>query len=351
MTRKILFFLLLTSTSCASIYRFSVDVQEPASVTLPVSAQNVLVLNSTVTPPENYGIDRMLDGHSIPTDYPLSMDSMAWSAIDELSSVLNASHFFKTISIYRQPVRSDTEWLSRADLSPATQSDFYEADNYDALLVIDRLLLSVDEKAKRINTEYLASEPSAYVDLRADGILTCSMYVYGKERPITTFNVTDSVFMKSIVENDSIVLLTKVPEYMLDELSRKMGNHAATYFIPTWKTTERILFTGYRSRMQEAASYASNRQWTNAEAIWSTEMEKATKPFDKAKIAFNLAVANEMQDKIDRALEWAQQAKEYLESIDSKSDSQETELTNQYISALEQRIQHNHLLDLQWGKE
>jgi isochorismate synthase EntC len=58
-----------------------------------------------------------------------------------------------------------------------------------------------------------------------------------------------------------------------------------------------------------------------------------------------------MQDKFDSALTWAQTAKEYLEKTNQKSDSKKVVLTNTYISELEQRIQNNRLLDLQWGKE
>jgi len=352
MDRKSLFFLLLIFSSCSSIYRFSVDIQEPALVTLPVSAQNVLILNNTVAQPINFGIERTIDGQSIRQDYPLSLDSMAWAAIEEISVVLNESNFFKTISIYRQPIRTDNEWLSRVEtISPEVQSDFYNTENYDALLVIDRILFSINENVKSIKTGYSSPEATAFVDLRADGAITCSMYVPGREKPLTTFNVSDSLFTKSVVENDSVALFTKIPEYILDELSRRIGNQMATSFIPTWKTSDRVLFTGYSSRMQEATGYAADRQWKKAESIWTAEIERVAKPGDKAKIAFNLAVINEMQDRVDSALAYAEKAGKYMESIDQNKNSQQIEITNQYISELKQRIQHNQLLDLQWGKE
>jgi hypothetical protein len=103
--------------------------------------------------------------------------------------------------------------------------------------------------------------------------------------------------------------------------------------------------------MQEAAGYAANHQWTNAESIWTAEIEKKTKPTDKAKIAYNLAIANEMQDKLELALQWAQNAKDYFKSADPYKNAQEIEITDKYIAELEQRIQNNRLLDLQWGKE
>jgi len=350
MNKSILFLLLLTCSSCSSLYKFSIDVQEPAPVTLPVSAQNVLILDNTTVQPKNYGINRAFNGQSLPTDYPLSLDSTVWSATDEIAGVLSDSHFFNTIAVYKEPLGLKTEWLSVNALSSEEQSDFYDNENYDALLVIDRLLFSVNENVKKMQSYSYSDQTAGFVDLRIDGVLTCSMYFHGKEKPLTTFSVSDSLFVKSIIEGDSITFFKGIPEYVLHELSRQLGDQAAKRFIPTWNTVERILFTNYSARMQEATGYAANRKWANAESIWNTELEKRTKPLDKAKISFNLAIANEMQDKLDSALEWAQKAKGLLNGK-QYDDLQETDLVNKYISELGRRIQNNRLLDLQWGRE
>ena len=348
---KVLFFVLLTCSSCSSIYRFSVDIQEPALITLPISAQNVLILDNAITQPENDGVERTSTEQSIHTKYSLSLDSMVWTAIDEIAAVLDESHFFNTIAIYRKPLRTDTEWQSIHELSKEEQSDFYDTENFDALFVIDRLLFSVNEEIEKIQTGISFSELKALVDLRADGMITCSMYLYGKEKPLTTFTVSDSLFANYMIVADSTTLFKVIPEYALNELSRMLGNNVAKHFIPTWKMSERILFTGYNSRMQEATSYAADHQWAKAESIWTAELGKRNRPTDKAKITFNIAVANEMQDKFDPAFEWAQKAKEHLKNANPNSDGREIELTDNYISELAKRIQNNRLLDVQWGKE
>jgi len=351
MNKSILFLLLLTCSSCSSLYKFSIDVQEPAPVTLPVSAQNVLILDNTAVQPKDYGIDRAFNGKSIPADYPLSLDSMVWSAADEIAGVLNDSHFFNTIAVYKESLGLNTEWLSVNELSSEEQSDFYDDKNYDALFVIDRLVFSVKEDVKKMQKIFLPEEMiNGFVDMRVDGLITCSMYVYGKEKPLNTLTVSDSLFVKSIVEGDSIIFFKEIPEYIIHELSRQLGNQIAKLYIPTWNTVGRIFFTGYNARMQEATSFAANHKWANAGSIWTTELGKKTKPVDKAKIAFNLAVADEMQDKLDSALEWAQKAKELLNGK-QYDDLQETDLVNKYISELGRRIQNNRLLDLQWGRE
>ena len=344
---------LLTCSSCSSLYRFYIDVQEPASVTLPVSAQNVLILNNTVTQSEIFGIEKTLtyNGQSVTSDFPLSLDYTAWSAIDGIAGALDESDFFNTIAVYREPIRSDSRWLPITYLSPEQQYDFYDTENFDALLVVEQLFFTLKEDVRKVRSGPTDARQNAFVVLHANGIITCSMYTYGNEKPLTTFQVSDSINVNSVFYADSTILFVVTPERVLKELSYILGNKAAKRFVPTWKTVERTIFIKYNSRMQEATGYAANDRWADAELIWNAEYGTTTKPLNKAKIAINLAVANEMQDKLEQASEWVQKSKEYLEKVKTNKNDKEIELINKYIAEFEQRVQNNRLLDLQWGKE
>ena len=348
--QKVLFLLLIIFSSCSSIRRFTVEVQEPAMITLPVSAQNVLILNNAITQPIDYGIERNFNGKSIPADYPLSMDSMVWAAIDEISYILDKSDFFNTIAVYREPLRDNDEWLSITHLSSEQQNELYDVENFNALLVVERLLFNLKEDVKPIRSGVPSYEPTVFADMRIVGIITCSMYAYGKENPVTTFNVQDSLFFKSMVFSDSLFLFKEIPEMYLEKLSYNLGAKAAKCFTPEWKQVDRFLFVSQNSRMQEAAGYANSHRWINAESIWKTQLEKNNKLVDKAKIAYNLAIANEMQDKFEPALEWVAKAKGYFENVNPDKYYREIELIDKYAIELGLRIQHNRLLDLQWGR-
>jgi hypothetical protein len=310
----------------------------------------VLILNNTVTQPDDHGIEQIFDGQPVEMNLASVIDSMAWLAIDEISIIFDESNFFNEVAFYREPVRTDSEWLSVKTLSPEDQSDFYYLNDYDALFVIDRLLFSVKEDVKKIQTGAFSIQPTFYVDMRVEATISCSMYIYGEETPVTTFSITDSLFVKStILNSDSTFFLKEIPEYVMRRLSWQLGNQAATRFIPTWRTEERTLFTGYGSRMKEATGYVNNKRWANAEALWMAELERKTQPADKAKLAYNLAVANEMQDKFEQALTWAKQARDYLTAANQQNNSPEAAIVNNYFSELERRMQNNRLLDLQWG--
>ena len=349
-TRKILFFLLIICSSCSSTYRFSIDIQEPAVVTLPVSAQNVLILNNIVTQPIDFGIERFFDGKPIPEDYPLSLDSAVWTAMKEIAAVFDESNFFNTVAILKEPLREDDEWMSLFYISPEQQNEFYNNGEFNTLFVVKQLLFTVKENVKRYKTSGFSSEETLSVDLRINGTIICSMYTYEEDNPLVTFKTSDSLFLRSIHSYDSIGVFKAIPEFGINELSLELGNKAAKCFTPTWNTAERILFNSFNPRMQEAVGYASNHKWATAESIWLNEYEKNTKPANKAKTAYNISVANEMQDNLESALEWAQKARGYFKS-DNKENNQEIEIIDNYISELVRRIGNNKLLDLQWGKE
>jgi tetratricopeptide (TPR) repeat protein len=308
-------------------------------------------LNNTLTQPIEYGIERKLDGKSISSDYPLSLDSAAWSAIDEISYILGKSDFFNTVAVYNQSLRKDNEWLSILQLSTEQKNELFDIGNYNALLVVERLLFNLKEDVKPIRSGVPSYEPTVFADMRIVGIITCSMYAYGKENPVTTFNVQDSLFFKSMVFSDSLFLFKEIPEMYLEKLSNNLGAKAAKCFIPEWKQVDRFLFVSQNSRMREAVGYAANHRWANAESIWMTQLDNDNKPAKNVKIAYNLAMANEMQDKFESALEWVIKAKEFLKNVNTVKYSREIEIINKYTTELSLRIQSNRLLDLQWGKE
>jgi len=348
--QKVLFLLLIIFSSCSSIRRFTVEVQEPAMITLPVSVKNVLIVNNAINQPINYGVERNFNNKSVRDDYPISLDSLVWVAVNEISNALGETDFFNKIAIYKEPIRSNNEWLTVSYLSPEQQREFYNLEDFNALLVIERLFFNLKQDVKTIKFGATSYDPTVFSEIRVDGVITCSMYTYTKETPLTTFSLQDSLFSKLILSNDSMVIFKHLPEYLLKDLSYNLGTGVATCFLPVWKPVDRFLFVGQNPRMQEAAGYAADHRWANAESIWIKQLENTNKPADKTKVAYNLAIANEMQDKFELALEWVAKAKGYFENANPDKYSREIELIDKYAIELGQRIQNNRLLDLQWGR-
>ena len=106
------------------------------------------------------------------------------------------------------------------------------------------------------------------------------------------------------------------------------GEHWAIRYSPSWTTSNRFYYETNNKKMKEASVLAEQGKWTEAAKIW-TEIVYNTKSSRMltAKAAFNRALAAEMADNIEAALEWASKSHFYNDDF----------YTNLYIEILERR--------------
>lgn len=115
-------------------------------------------------------------------------------------------------------------------------------------------------------------------------------------------------------------------------------NSSVSYFTrisPIWKLQQRKIYSyasGYLPIM-EAAKLASKGNWDDAEKIWKKFADSNDKSLS-ARSAFNLAVANEVKDNLDRAIYWAFKSNEI----------KETTVAKKYIEALKKRIKEKEIV-------
>ncbi|MDR0683033.1 MAG: DUF6340 family protein [Dysgonamonadaceae bacterium] len=334
---------ILFVSSCAGTYQLSIEVQEPAAITLSPDIADLLIVNNSAKQPNSQGIVQTYNKKDIP-DFALDLDSIVWHTIHSFSSHAHKAHFFKSLSYYKQPLREDEKWLVRTPLSLEFKRSIFDEQAFSGIFSIDRCLLKLDGQIRN-NMLKQGSNTFYYADFRLELNLACSIYLYNREKPLTTFTVTDSLIYKDGVWSDSLFIFKELPETLMTELAYNMGEKLAYQIVPSWATKKRVLYVEQSSRMREAFAFTKTGQWNRAESLWLVEFDKKTKNRDKAKIANNIAVANEIQDRPEAALRWAEKAKEY-----AVNGSGEWLLFNDYAESLQKRIQDNHLLDIQWGK-
>ncbi|GHS98562.1 hypothetical protein FACS189421_07370 [Bacteroidia bacterium] len=329
-------------SSCASTHQMTIEVQEPANITFPADINTLLVVNNAAKQPGHSGITRTYNG-TVVKDPELDLDSAAWISTFSLLSRIKETQFFEEVSLCAEALREDDEWLVAAPLSKKFREEIFETQ--DGIISIDRLLINLDELVT-------ANDIKQSAGVRVEAKLTCSIYVYDREKPLTAFTVSDTlVFSEIFYENkDSVGVLKYLPEYLIDELAYSIGEKLAYYFTPSWTLKDRTLYSGSNARLQEAFSFARAGKWDRAETVWKNEYDQKSKPSDQGKLANNIAVANEMQDKLEIALQWALSAKENFKAGSSNITAGELLQINTYVNDLQKRIQDNPLLDLQWGE-
>jgi hypothetical protein len=311
---------------------------EPAPLTLPPGIESLLFVNNTVNQPRDVGIVRIFDNKAV-ENYELNLDSISWIAINALASEIEEARVFDRVSFYRKLVRKDSGWINNLPLSPELKDKFIEEQGFDAIISLDKILFTLDEQVK-IQTPELSSYLPVYAIVRTGGGLRYSIYAREKDAPLFSGIITDSLLYQNSLYADSVTILKELPESLINELAYTLGQKMAYLILPSWTMQDRIIYRGNGARMLEALSYAKTGKWDTSEILWLSEFEKKTKNRDRALIANNIAVANEMKDNLEVALRWAEKAREY-----AVENSGEQSLFQDYVSGLQKRIQDDPLLN------
>ncbi|MDR0542444.1 MAG: DUF6340 family protein [Dysgonamonadaceae bacterium] len=338
MKNSILFTYIILLTSCSGLYRFTIEVQEPAQVTLPPDIVDVLVVNNSAPQPGNMGVNRMYMGTEI-RGMELNLDSVASLAAAALAAGLKESRFFDRILFSSVSMRNDKRWMEREPLTETFRAETFGKQGVDGIVSIDRLMIKFDQEVRN----------NFYMNLVIQSITTCTVYIYDRETPLTTFSVTDSLLYSSPVLGDTVDIFKNFPEYIIEDLACTVGERLSRRIVPSWIEKERFLYAGSQSRMAEALSFARRGKWNHASNLWQNEYVQASSSKSKGKTAANLAAAYEMLDQLDAALQWATAAQNHFGEAGLPDASAEKIRINAYVNDLHKRIRDNSLLDIQWG--
>lgn len=126
---------------------------------------------------------------------------------------------------------------------------------------------------------------------------------------LAEINQRDTLLWEMLSRNQlkEPVLNYKIKESFLGALT-DIGESVSQNFFEKWDRDTRSLYFLFGAQWQEAMIAASEFNWSKASKIW---LEATSSENDKvaACAAYNLAVACEMQDKKDLALEWLKYSK------------------------------------------
>jgi len=344
--------LLSVFSSCTTTHNFAIEIQEPAKITFPANVSRVVVVNNAASPANgDFGTAFFLNNKEISVPFAIKFDSAIWVSASTLANGIEAEKFFPKILFFRKPIRTDKANLEIRQISKTARQSIYDASDADAIISIDRCLFKYTQKIYQTPTGYSFEPYYTFVNTKTEVDLTCSAYLKGRENPLSTFALQDSLFFNDQVDGDSIQLYDIIPNVMIEEAAAYIGEKAIPYFTPSWKTVDRNLYTTYESRMKEALAYAKTNKWTDAENIWTELYSQKTNSKALAYLAHNLAVASEMQDDLNKALEWAQKAETFFKKDNEQKNKREIDLVTSYISSLKERINNDSLLNKQFGIE
>ncbi|MDH6310712.1 hypothetical protein M2451_003521 [Dysgonomonas sp. PFB1-18] len=313
-------------SSCASSINFiSIDTLEPAEVTFAPEVTNVVIvdnspLGDTEDAEEDSNNKKGQTGTSI-----LSMDSVRTIMLNSLQQFMGEENYFTKVSLHPYRTNSKVSFEDVRPLSPRKVQSICNNTKADALIALDLFVMTARIESE--NTYYFNN----YNFLSAK--LGTVLRVYTKDgREVMPIAYVDSLFSEGgaqwdIRRNNIHEINTLITDMSIIGADRLTGK-----FIPSWKSHERWYYVDGSSSMKEAEALVKAGKWKEASDIWEGLYSTEKNAGKRAKIASNVALAQECLDNIERAVSWIKTA------FDELPQSSKSELALKIIAYREDLI-------------
>lgn len=298
MKKPILFTILLVSvmTSCVSTSFTSIDVRQPAQISLNPTIANVLVVNNTPV--------KVLDTENNKEAETLPIDSVSMLLSQTLTQYLADEKYFDSVSCYPENVNPTNGRLNpiKRSLSKNEIKSLSEGTGNDAVISIDQVTLSGEISTNPYYRDLivLSFGISANLDIfDATGELIAKPITY-----MDTLYWDQAAMMFDPVSPRDMPSLSEA----LEETIAKTADALAKQFAPYWEKQERWYYAGGSSKLSDGAKLAKVNSWQRASDIWQQNFESEENISRKIRLAFNVALAHEYMDDIDGATLWMDKA-------------------------------------------
>jgi hypothetical protein len=194
------------------------------------------------------------------------------------------------------------------------------------LFSVERVRIEVKKSANMSNLLYPPT---------IDGIISVVMRAYVPNRDTSMLTVTrkDTIFWESGPE----LTFTQI----VKESSGYVAQMLVPYLIPSWKEDIRFYFDGGNADMRDAGFYVREHDWSEAYPLWK-KLYDSKKGKQKMRAAFNLALYHEVQDDLEQAQAYLNEAMGMV-----GEDSPEYVVLEFYHRQLREQIKQNQQLRMQ----
>ena len=312
---RILNFILLAISSvlllsCASS-SISLNVLVPADINVPQDIKSLAAVNRSL-PAKGEGFNNVLEG--VVTGEGLFVDRDASRrTIDGVANGLLSSPRF-TITV---PTNLDlkgtgtAQWPAPLDWSQVEK--ICNENKVDALLALETFDSNNSHRTTTVNKKRTENgKEISYVEYHAHlGIaINAGWRIYEpKNKRIIDQNVyVDRMDWEKAgpTEKDAVKLLPSQRNATMDA-GYFAGKQYAKRISPTWVWTSRSYYVKGTDSFKTAKRKVQSKQWNDAAEIWQAALKDPNQKV-AGRAAFNLALAAEVDGKLDLAVEWAKKA-------------------------------------------
>ena len=329
--KRISFWLLalaLTITSCTVYKEYPIDIYKPGEIAVPPNVENIALIyrnfkykNDTLQ--HFYKDDNMLKRAK---SDPENLDSILMNfCLNELALNLKNKNIYNRIHIFPEVFKPHSG-------SKLPSLDFELINKLTTETETD-LVISLE------TFSYFYSEYSADAGLpKSREVITANVWaVYDPvaKKTIERKTVIDTVFWNAYDEQGNYQKNSKLPPRLtaLKIASQMAGENYSKRFFASWQTVKRMYSIPPLPDFEAAERYLVKGEWDNAILLWKRyAADKNGKMAINAR--YNLALAYEMKDDLDTAIQWLNAARQIAADYRSKED---LKMITAYQKVLEQR--------------
>jgi len=305
----------LNMTSCIVTYdarTTQIEIMKPAIISIPDHIKTVALINgiskSRFSQPFTYN-----DFFTMVTDTTISYLALSNTCIDALAIELKKEGYFSNVINYRDSLNI----FNPSNKRLFDPEKLFEETKSDLCIFLNELDFRILEVRNFQVSSNFASLSWTMV-YKKDTL----SYTY-KQGDTLSFVATD--FPADLSENIKIKIAA-------NNSSIFMGQSFCAKIIPTWIPVERMYYTTDNKDMREAEKFALNSEWLKAAEIWNRQT-KSQNLLMVAEATYNMALACEMEGKLDAAIDWLIRSSTILK----KKNEIHKMNCQQYIALLTQR--------------
>lgn len=274
-------------TSCLlneQVSELQVEIMKPALFILPENIQNVAVFKRDMYRSDT-SVFKYLNADEIEVDTTIKSSDLSNQCVDAVADYFKEEGYFQNVKNYRDSLNS--EWNSNSGIySP---EELFNKSKSDILIFLDFFKFYDIVISNSMNHLYTSACLSWTITIKND----TAAYIYNQ---IDTLEYTDWQFKSYNLEKDG-------HEKIMMGASRYLGESFGKKIIPSWLQVKRMYYTSSNPDMMKAEQYALSNEWIKAAEIWKNETKNKNLKI-AAKSCYNLALASEMEGKIDLSIDW-----------------------------------------------
>jgi hypothetical protein len=325
----ILLLLMIFLTACSPTKDISIGVLVPAYVNIPGRVKSLSLVSRVY--PENIkgSLDSLNDVilDSTKNYYPLSAEGLF-----AVSDVLEKSPRYQQVKISGNYEGIKDVHHPDASIPWEEVKEKCDSDSTDELLSLEYFNLS---DSLFINTDFFGYYVIEYLIF---------IKTFWKLYDPFNFQIDDYYSQSDTLKWNRIELTftdaaTNFPtvENMIIKVFNKAGTEYGRRIAPYWVDgINRMYFIAGNKEFRLAKKYIRKNEWKKAAELWNPQTLNPDKKI-AARAAFNMALACEMQNRIDLAIPW-------IEKSDTLIDNP---ITKKYWKILETRLRVNKIIDSQ----